>query len=173
MGYPFVLHKKNNLQDKQGTKKWYATAKSGTPVDEEIMTKMATEDTTMADVELAAAAKLIARWVHNQIVQGKRAKIPGLGTFRITFGSEGVEDIRDFNTSLIRNVKLSLIPDKRLREDILRDLRFENAGVVDEGTYYGSLENYKQVKGLTTPSTGGTDTTPDDGEEEDGNQQLG
>ena len=95
---------------------------------------------------------------------------PGLGTFRITFGSEGVENIEDFHTGLIRNVKLSLIPDKTLRTNILRDLRFENAGVVDEGTYYGSLENYKQVKGI---AQGGTGTnTPGTGED-DGDHQLG
>ena len=170
MGYPYVMRKKPNPLDKQAPKKWYAVTKSGAPMDEEIMTNMATEDTTIADVELAAAAKLIAKWVYNQLIQGKRAKIPGLGTFRITFGSEGVENIEDFHTGLIRNVKLSLIPDKTLRANILRDLRFENAGVVDEGTYYGSLENYKQVKGITQGGTG--TTTPGTGED-DGDHQLG
>lgn len=170
MPYPFILQKKKNPLDKDAPEKWHVVAKSGAPMDEEIMTKMATEDTTMADVELAAAAKLIGRWVHNQLIQGKRAKIPGLGTFRITFGSEGVENIEDFHTGLIRNVKLSLIPDKTLRANILRDLRFENAGVVDEGTYYGSLENYKQVKGITQ---GGTATTTPGTGEDDGDHQLG
>ena len=148
------MRKKPNPLDKQAPKKWYAVTKSG----------------AIADVELAAAAKLIAKWVYNQLIQGKRAKIPGLGTFRITFGSEGVENIEDFHTGLIRNVKLSLIPDKTLRANILRDLRFENAGVVDEGTYYGSLENYKQVKGIAQGGTG--TTTPGTGED-DGDHQLG
>ena len=76
MGHPFVIRKKVNPQDREGPQKWYAVTKSGAPMDEEIMTKMATEDTTIADVELAAAAKLIAKWVYNQLIQGKRAKIP-------------------------------------------------------------------------------------------------
>lgn len=92
------------------------------------MSQMATEDTTIADVELEASAKLIARWIKNQLLQGKRAKIAGLRT---------------------------------LRADLLRDLTFENAGVEDEGVYYGSLDNYKEVKGLKEPSGGGT------GEEEE------
>ena len=41
---------------------------------------------------------------------------------------------------------------------------------MDEGTYYGSLENYKQVKGIAQGGTG--TTTPGTGED-DGDHQLG
>lgn len=80
---------------------------------------MATEDTTIADVELEASVKLIARWIKNQLLLGKRTKIAGLRT---------------------------------LRSDLLRNLTFENAGVEDEGVYYGSLDNNKEIKGLRKPS---------------------
>lgn len=97
--------------------------------------------------------------------------MPGLGTFRVSFGSEGVEDITKFHTGLIRNVKIVFTLDADLRADILKDISFENAGVDDDGIYYGSLENYKRVKGLTTgstvpttPGSDGDDTTdPGDG----------
>lgn len=170
MGYPFTLQQKPDPNDRQGPKKWYAVPRSGSPVSEKNMTRMATEDTTVADIELQAAAKLIGKWIHNQVIQGKRVKIPGLGTFRITFGSEGTEDITQFHTGMIRNVKLSYIPDADLRADILQDLTFENAGVIDGDTFYGSLDNYKEVKGLKSPSGGGSQTggTGGSGEDEEG-----
>ena len=91
-------------------------------------------------------------------MNGKRAKIPGLGTFRITFGSQGVDDIRDFHTGLIRNIKINFIPDSNLRSNVLRDITFEDAGVEEDDVYYGSLANYKKVKGLDGSGTEGGGT---------------
>lgn len=165
MGVPYKLQRKKNPQKPSEPGKWYAVPKTGKAIKEKVMTRMATEDTTMADFELSAAAKLIGKFIHNQTVQGRKVHIPGLGSFRVSFGSEGVEDIMKFNTDMIRNVKIVFLMDSDLRASILKDLSFENAGVDDEGVQYASLENYKEVKGLTA-SGGGSTTTPgeDDGE---------
>ena len=111
MGVSYKLARKRNPLNRQETGKWYAVPKSGKAMKEKVMTRMATEDTTFADVELAASAKLISKFIHNQAIQGKRVRIPGLGTFRVSFGSEGVEDITKFHTGLIRNVKLVPLSD--------------------------------------------------------------
>ena len=149
----YTLQKKRNPQKKSEPGKWYAVFKSSEPIKGKTMTRMTTEGGTMEDYELQAAGHVIAKWVYNQIIQGNRAHIEGLGTFRLTFGSEGVENVKDFHTGLIRNIKLSFIPDPDLRADILRDIKFVNDGVVDGDTYYGSLENYYKVTG----QTGGTE----------------
>ena len=115
MGVPYKLQRKKNPQKPTEPGKWYAVPKTGKAVDEKIMTRLATEDTTMADFELSSAAKLIGKFIHNQTVQGKRVRIPGLGTFRVSFGSEGVNDITQFNTNLIRNVKIVFTIDSDLR----------------------------------------------------------
>ncbi len=158
MGIPYKLLKRKNPQDREAAAKWYAVPKTGDPTDDDVMSRMATEDTTMADFELEGASKIISKWIYNQIMNGKRARIPGLGTFRTTFGSEGVADIRDFHTGLIRNIKINFIPDANLRSNVLRDITFEDAGVEEDGVYYGSLANYKKVKGLDGSGTeeGGT-----------------
>ena len=121
MGTPYKLLKRKNPQDREAAAKWYAVPKTGGPADENVMSRLATEDTTMADFELEGASKLISKWIYNQIMNGKRAKIPGLGTFRITFGSQGVDDICDFHTGLIRNIKINFIPDSNLRSNVLQD----------------------------------------------------
>lgn len=158
MGTPYKLLKRKNPQDREAAAKWYAVPKTGGPADESVMSRLATEDTTMADFELEGASKLISKWIYNQIMNGKRAKIPGLGTFRITFGSQGVDDIRDFHTGLIRNIKINFIPDSNLRSNVLRDITFEDAGVEEDDVYYGSLANYKKVKGLDGSGTEGGGT---------------
>ena len=168
MGVPYKLQRKKNPQKPGEPGKWYAVPKTGKAVKEKVMTRMATEDTTMADFELAAAAKLIGKFIHNQTVQGKKVRIPGLGSFRVSFGSEGVDDITKFSTNMIRNVKIVFLMDNDLRSTILNDMSFENAGVDDEGVQYASLENYKQVKGLSGSSGGGsTSPTPGTGGEEE------
>lgn len=136
------------------------------------MTRMATEDTTIADFELAAAAKLIGKFIHNQVIQGKRVRIPGLGSFRISFGSDGVDDLTKFKTSMIRNVKIIFRIDNDLRDSIFRDLSFQNAGVDDNGVQYASLENYRQVKGLTGGGSS-SGTGSESGEEGTGQGTFG
>ncbi len=174
MGTPYTLQQRKNPQKRDEPAKWYAVPKSGTPVSEKVMTKLATEDTTVADFELGASSQLLSKWIYNQLIQGKRAKIPGVGTFRLTFGSEGVDSIEEFHTGLIRNVKIMFIPDRDLRESLVNNVSFENAGVIDGDVYYGSLDNYKKVKGLTGEGTGdtggGSGTTPGGGEGQGGGE---
>lgn len=161
----YKLLRRRNPQKRSEPGQWHAAPKTSKAVKEKLMTRMATEDTTVADVELSAAAKLIGKFIYNQIIQGKRVRIPGLGSFRLSFGSEGVDNILDFNVNMIRNIKIIFVMDADLRASILKDLSFENAGVDDEGVQYATMENYKEVKGLTggssTPGTGGGS---DDGE---------
>lgn len=170
MGVPYKLQRKKNPQKPNEQGKWYAVPKTTKAVKEKVMTRMATEDTTMADFELLAAARLIGKFIHNQAIQGNRVKIPGLGSFRVSFGSDGIDDITKFHTGLIRNVKIVYTMDTDLRNSIMNDLTFESAGVDDDGVYYGSLENYKAVKGLTTGGTGGTTVPPVSGGDTGGDE---
>ena len=95
---------------------------------------------------------------------------------RLSFSSEGVDNLEDFNAaSMIKNVKIVFTPSKTLMADIKNGLEFENVGVVDEGFTFPSTKaylDYKQTGQL--PVQGGTGTTPGTGEgEDDGDHQLG
>ena len=148
MAVPYKIQRKRNPQKPDEPGQWHAVPKTGSPVKEKFMTRMA---------------------IYNQSIQGKRVRIPGLGSFRVSFGSEGVDDIMDFHTGLIRNVKIVFTLDSDLRASILNDISFENAGVDDEGVQYASLENYKQVKGLSGDNTLGSGTPGTGGGSDDGN----
>lgn len=169
MATPYTLQKKKNPQDKSAAPKWYAVPISSSPMDEDTMTKAATQDTTFSDVELAAAAKLLARFVLSQLLQGKRARIGGFGTFRVTFRSKGVENINDFDAaSMISDVRISFLTDAKLRAEFLSSVRFENAGVKEDDIYYGDLASYRKAKGLDTGTPGGGD-----GEDQGGSGSMG
>lgn len=169
MTQQYKLIKKKNPQRRDDPAKWYAVPKSSEPMDEDTATKAATKDTTFSDVEVAAAAKLLARFVMSQLQMGKRARIPGLGLFRLTFRSKGAEKVEDFDAgSMIYDPRISFIVDAKLRAELLGNLRFENAGVKEDDIYYGDLASYRKAKGLDTGTPGGGD-----GEDQGGSGSMG
>ena len=115
----------------------------------------ATVHTTMSAIELEAAMELLAAFIPQQLQQGHTVSVPGLGTFRLTFKSEGTEDIDLFNAgAMIKSPRVIFLPARELRERVLRDLRFEDGGVLEGGVSYASLADYRKAKGLPTPGGG-------------------
>ena len=81
----YKLIKKVNPQKRQEPGKWYATPKREHPHTGKAMTCAATANTTTAPIEMEASLELLAKFVPQQLQQGHTVKIPGLGTFRLTF----------------------------------------------------------------------------------------
>ena len=149
----YKLIKKVNPQKRQEPGKWYATPKSETPLSGKAMTCAATANTTTAPIEMEASLELLAKFVPQQLQQGHTVKIPGLGTFRLTFKSDGVEDINSF-----KNVRIVFTPSKELRESVLSGLTFEDGGVLEDDISYASIADYRLAKGV--PEGGGDSESP-------------
>ena len=126
----YKLIKKVNPQKRQELGKWLPSdPKRETPLSGKAMTCAATANTTTAPIEMEASLELLAKFVPQQLQQGHTVKIPGLGTFRLTFKSDGVEDINSFRAnSMIKNVRIVFTPSKELRESVLSGLTFEDGG---------------------------------------------
>lgn len=155
----YKLIKKVNPQKRQEPGKWYATPKSETPLSGKAMTCAATANTTTAPIEMEASLELLAKFVPLQLQQGHTVKIPGLGTFRLTFKSDGVENIDDFRaSSMIKNARIVFTPAKELRESVLSGLSFEDGGVLENDISYASLADYRMAKGA--PAGGGDSESP-------------
>ena len=143
--YKYKLVKKINPQDKAAPKKWYAIPISEVPQTVKAMTRAATENTTTAPIEMEAALELLGRHARQQLQQGHTVRVGDLGTIRVSFKSDGVEDITDFNAgAMIKNPRIIFTPSKEFRESV----------VLDEGISYASLSDYKKAKGITS---GGSD----------------
>ena len=123
------------------------------------MTRVATENTTLAPKELEAALELLGNYARQQLLQGHSVKVGDLGTLRITIQSEGVEDITQYNPqTMIKGARILFTPSKEFREAVINNLQFENGGVLDGDVNYASLADYKRAKGIT----GGTTTEPEE-----------
>ena len=145
--YKYKLVKKINPQDKEAPKKWYAIPISEVPQTVKAMTRAATENTTTAPIEMEAALELLGRHARQQLQQGHTVRVGDLGTIRVSFKSDGVENITDFNArAMIKNPRIIFTPSKEFRESVLQGIQFQNAGVLDEGISYTSLADYKKPK---------------------------
>lgn len=157
----YKLVKKANPQKRQEPAKWYATPKSETPLTGKAMTRAATANTTTAPIEMEAALELLAKFVPMQLQQGHTVKIPGLGSLRLTFKSDGVEDINTFRAnSMIKNARIVFTPSKELRDSVLGGLTFEDGGVLENDISYASIADYRLSK--EPPTGGGESESPDE-----------
>lgn len=158
--YKYKLVKKINPMDRKAEKKWYAVPVSEVAQTVKAMTRMATENTTTAPVEMEAALDLLGKHARHQLQQGHTVRLGDLGTLRVSFKSDGVEDITQFNAgAMIKNPRIIFTPSKEFRESVLQGIQFQNGGVLDEGVSYASLADYKVAKGIVSGgSTGGGDT---------------
>ncbi|WP_373732977.1 HU family DNA-binding protein [Bacteroides heparinolyticus] len=161
MSINYKLVQKKHPTKKSEPMKWYAVPNSARPLAQKALTRAATANTTTAPIEMEAAIELLAAFIPQQLQQGHTVNVPGLGTFRLTFKSEGVEDINLFNAGLmIKSPRVVFSPAKELRDKIVQGLRFENGGVLEAGVNYASMADYRKAKGLPTP---GAPQTPGGG----------
>lgn len=157
MSVNYKLVQKKNPQKKEEPAKWYAVPNSAKPLAQKALTRAATENTTTAAIEMEAAMELLAAFIPRQLQQGHTVNVPGLGSFRLTFKSEGVEDVEKFNAGLmIKSPRILFTPAKELRERTLQGLSFENGGVLEAGINYATLADYRKAKGLSPVTPGGS-----------------
>ena len=157
MSVNYKLVQRKNPLKKDEPAKWYATPNSAKPLAQKALTRAATANTTTAPIELESAMELLAAFIPQQLKQGHTVNVPGMGTFRLTFKSDGVEDINKFNAGqMIKSPRIVFTPAKELKEGVLQGLSFENGGVLEAGINYASMADYRKAKGLPTPAPGGS-----------------
>lgn len=148
--------------------KWYAIpAQKGTMTEDDVA-EVSTRNTTIARHELKGSLEVLSESVPSMLLGGNSVRIGKMGTLRLSFGSEGVENIDDFDTSMIRNMKIIFTPSKELKE-ALQNPTFENAGVVEEGFTFASMKAYKEFQVSARPegsNPGGSGSGSDGGIEE-------
>ncbi len=145
--YEFI--QRSNPQRPEEAKKWYACPISNKPLGVRAMASAATENTSTAPVEMESSLDLFGKFAIQQLQQGHTIRVGNLGTLRVTFKSEGVANINDFNVgSMIKDARIIFTPSKELRNGVLNGLSFENAGVIENGITYASVQSYFKAKGV-------------------------
>ena len=159
----FKLTQKKNPQDKAAPAKWYAIPSVVNRLTTRTVCKVVTRNTTTAPTEAESTFNLVCDGIVHELQQGNSVQLGELGWLRLSFGSEGVEDLTKFDAaSMIKNLKVVFSPSKTLLSSIEQGLEFENVGVVSEGFTFPSTKSY-----LKYLETGKLPTPGDDDEEEE------
>ena len=159
----FKLTQKKNPQDKAAPAKWYAIPSVVNRLTTRTVCKVVTRNTTTAPTEAESTFNLVCDGIVHELQQGNSVQLGELGWLRLSFGSEGVEDLTKFDAaSMIKNLKVIFSPSKTLLSSIEQGLEFENVGVVSEGFTFPSTKSY-----LKYLETGKLPTPGDDEEEEE------
>ena len=79
---------------------------------------------------MEAALELLGNYARQQLLQGHTVRVGDLGTLRITFKSDGVEDITKYNASaMIKEPRILFTPSREFREAVIGAIQFENGGI--------------------------------------------
>ena len=169
MSIKFNLVQKANPQKREEASKWYAVPSSESAMSGKALTRAATANTSTAPIEMEAAMEHLANYIPQQLLQGHTVKVPGLGSFRISFKSKGVSDISTFNAgTMISDVRILFTPDKALRDSVIGNTAFESGGVLKDGIRYASVPDY-----LTAIGEGGDSGSSDSGSTDGGSGGTG
>jgi len=143
--YNLALRKDLASEGKKG-RKWYAIPVLKGTLDADESAKLAVANTTLSRSEFKHVMEVAAEKLVPAVLRGISVTIGSLGKLRLSFGSEGVADIDDFDSqTMMRNVKFVFTPSKELKA-ALADATFELEGVVEDGVKYGSMASYKAAK---------------------------
>ena len=154
----YKLTQRKNPIKKTDTPLWYAIPSTVNRQTTRAVCKTVTRNTTTAPTELESSFNLVVDGIPHELQQGNSVQLGRLGWLRLSFGSEGVENIKEFNpSSMIKNIKVVFTPSKELLADIKKDLTFENVGVVEGGFTFPDTRSYLKYKETgQLPVQGGT-----------------
>lgn len=140
----YRLSKKHNRLNSGKDGRWYATPAPAPRLDTRNLCRFASENTTLSAFEVRAVLDLINQYVPQMLAQGYTVQLGDLGSLRLAFGSEGVEQPEDFHPRLMRPARIVFQPARSLNHTVRRLLTFEAAGVVDDGLAFGDIASWRR-----------------------------
>ena len=162
--------KRSKPSQSDSAKKMYAIPSIVNRINTRELCRVVTRNTSTAPTEAEATFNLVCEAIPRELQMGNSVQLGSLGWLRLSFGSVGVDDVKDFDAaSMIRNVRVVFTPSKELMNSIKTGLSFENVGVIEEGFTFPSIKAYQDYKttGQLPVTGGGGSTTQPGGEDSD------
>lgn len=127
--------------------KWYAVPVSSGSLTMDETAQIAMNNTSLINEDFKYVMNASVDNLLPAILFGRSVTLGKWGKFRLSFGSEGVDDIDEFDPErMIKNIKLVQTPSVDLKQ-MIQDVTFELEGIVEDGIKYGSKESYLRAKG--------------------------
>ncbi|MDR1336731.1 MAG: HU domain-containing protein [Tannerella sp.] len=120
----YKLVRRKNPQDPEDPGKLYATPIYDGKVAQNDISADIVNLSSLARGDVGNVINSLIDTIPKYLVMGKSVNLGELGTFRVSFTSEGVEDAKDFTVDKISGVRVVFIPSMELRKK-LGSIRFE------------------------------------------------
>lgn len=123
--YCLVLRKDLRKGAASGSQLYYAQAKASGESSLDYLCTMISARSSISSADTKAVLDSLVFMIMNELREGRIVRLGDLGSFRATFGSEGVSDPTEFNAStMIRTPKYTFVPG-RLLKDARRSMSFK------------------------------------------------
>jgi predicted histone-like DNA-binding protein len=114
----FKLIKKGYPKNTNSPKKYYAThVKTGTRKLHNIV-KDVSVNPSINQKEIRQIIKQVTEIIPDYLLNGESVRLGDLGTIRLSFNSEGVDQAKDFSPDMIKNIKVIFTPSPKFKERI-------------------------------------------------------
>jgi predicted histone-like DNA-binding protein len=122
----YKLVRRKNPQDPESPGKLYAApVNDGKVVQQDIFADIVNLS-SLSRGDVANVINSLIDTVPKYLLMGKSVNLGELGTFRISFTSEGVEDPKDFTVDKISGVRILFVPSTELKKK-LGNIHFEKS----------------------------------------------
>jgi predicted histone-like DNA-binding protein len=122
----YRLVSKANPLDRSKSK-WYASPVNDGKISKADLAREIVGISALSRGDVSSVIENLIDILPKYLLMGKSVSLGELGTLRVSFSSEGVEEQKQFNVNKISGVKIIFTPGTLLKGQ-LRDLRFEFEG---------------------------------------------
>ncbi|MCW0481553.1 HU family DNA-binding protein [Gaoshiqia sediminis] len=114
----YKLVERGNPSDPTAPKKIYASpVKNGTKTISSLSGDIA-DISSLSRGDINNVITNLVERIPKDLLDGRSVSLGELGTLRVSFSSEGVEDEKDFHTSKIKGLKVIFTPGKLIKEEL-------------------------------------------------------
>jgi predicted histone-like DNA-binding protein len=117
--------KRINPRDPEQSK-WYAVPVSDGKVSKSGVTSEIERISSLSRGDVSNAIECMSDVIPKYLQMGKSVNLGDLGTFRLSFSSDGVDDPSEFTVALIHGVRVIFVPSVNLK-NALKDIHFEKS----------------------------------------------
>ena len=127
--YKLVLKKDLTKGAAAGDKRYYASAPVSGTMDFDSICDVVADRSTASDGDVALVIRSVIRVMGEAFLRNEVVQLGNLGNFRISIGSSGTVDEKDFQANLIRKPKIIFTPGAKLRKPVFEPVCQDAAGV--------------------------------------------
>lgn len=121
----YQLTERTNPLDREGARKLYATPRYTGRVTAAKLAKQIAAQTTLTPGDVSNVLDTFLDLLPMYMLMGVTVELKGIGRMRVTFSSEGVSEVKAFNTRMIRQVRVMFVSSPSLRQRIRDEMTYE------------------------------------------------